>query len=155
MNPCPKILQQDFLRAHSAVWFPPSGRPRKDCRQGSFIITDRVAKLKRDSCDLICRRSGPTRGIKPRKRNCYCQLLFFPVDTQFRVCGSLILPPLFPSKPDHPHAGRLTICAYFCFSRRARRISRSESRLARLSRLSCSCFPLHRPSCTFTLPARK
>ena len=56
-----------------------------------------------DAGILSRRRSGPTRGIKPRKRNCYCQLLFFPVLTRYRVRGSLILPPISPSKPDHPH----------------------------------------------------
>ena len=41
-------------------------------------------------------RPGWRRGVRPRKRNRYCQFLFFPVVTRYRVRGSLILSPTTP-----------------------------------------------------------
>ncbi len=156
------------------------------------------------------------RQIRPRKRNCCCQFtLSFPVFARYRVRGSLIQPPIPPSKPDHPREGfracgrgqgalrSVRGCRPFCaensplgsfpgapnplhpfaqplllsampvyalrekddglcfvegrgyllFCRRARRMSRSASRWAAASRLSCACLPLHRPSCSFMRPS--
>ena len=41
-------------------------------------------------------RPGWRRGVRPRKRNRYCQFLFFPVVARYRVRGSLILSPTTP-----------------------------------------------------------
>ena len=47
-------------------------------------------------------RLSPTRGVKPRKRNCYCQLLFVPVVARFRVRGSLTKSPMIPVETSTP-----------------------------------------------------
>ena len=75
--------------ASMVLGFPSPHAPWRACGYGSFIFTGSASSFGvlvprfNDTVCLTSGRSGTARGITPRKRIRYCQLLFFPVVARY------------------------------------------------------------------------
>lgn len=136
MNPRPKACLHGFLRAHPWFWDSPRRTPHGGLAAtvASFLRAapqsfDVLVPRFNDTVCLTSGRSGTARGITPRKRIRYCQLLFFPVVARCRVRGSLTVYSFTPVETRTPpcvppiHAGEARVPSPA--SRRARRRRRA------------------------------
>lgn len=148
--------------AVSDLTFPQRTAHRQAERISSFMLRDlrqslgKLVPCGNDAGNRPRRQVGPTRRlIRQRLQNKIRQLHLFP--RFYRGLGPRLAYPVSNTPVETGSAPcHLTHSAhhfYLLFSRNARRISRSASRLAMVSRLSCSALPLHNPSCIFIRPS--